>query len=261
MIAYRITCLANGKIYIGITKLTAEQRLAAHWRDSRSPSKAKDRRPLLIAMRKYPREAWVTETIATAQAWEELCEIEKRLIAEHQANNWRRGYNVTTGGEGAPGVKKPQHAKDAISRALKGRKKSPEHIAKMLASKAGWRKTPEQIERSAVFHRGRKRSDESVARMSNAQREYQQRCLRGEVSRPPSSKIDTRRDAAIAEAYFYERSYERAGAKFGIKGPAAWHATQRAIGRLIENLETISPLYEGITITGPVHPYWLDLAV
>lgn len=324
MIAYRITCSANGKVYVGITTFTADERLKQHLAMSRQASRAWDRRPLYNAMRKYGPDCWSTEVVGSADTWEDLCALEVQLIAEHRSNDRQHGYNATLGGDGVLGMrhspevrerqservrgkkrdeafcaavrkamqdpavkakcaaphigrkqspeeiekrvaktrgrKVPQHVKDAVSRAMKGKPKSPEAIAKFIASRTGKRKTNEQIEKSAVFHRGRKRSDESKQRMSAAQQAYHARCQLGEAIRSPSWRINTRRDAAIAEAYYYERSYERAGAKFGIKGPAAWHATQRAIGRLIENLETISPLYEGIEITAPVHPDWLDLA-
>lgn len=189
MIAYKITNKVTGKIYIGITSKTAEQRFDGHIYDARRRTKVI--RPLHAALRKYPFDCWIIETIGAASTWESLCELERALIAQHRSTERGIGYNVALGGEGAlgcilspeqresisarlRGVPRPPEVRAAISAGNKGRPKSAEHIAKSLATRRAmnFKKTPEQIEKSARFHRGRKNSPETIKRMSDARHRY-----------------------------------------------------------------------------------------
>lgn len=241
MIVYRLTCLPTGKVYIGITTKTLATRVAAHFSASREQDGPAANRPIMRAMRKYPRDLWHADVIGTAASWEDLCRLEIRLIAAHRANDGRYGYNASAGGEGiVPGFRP---------------------TASTIAARLGRRKTPEQVERSAVFHRGRKRSEATKRKMAASRAKWWQRERAGEVTRKPDPKIDWERDAAICVAHFETRSYRLAGARFGIKAPAAAHAVQRVCSRVADALAAAQPSIPINRIPAPLHPSWIEFAL
>lgn len=96
---YKITCSVSGKIYIGYTKLTANQRLHKHFSEARRNVNS---RHLCKAIRKYGEEAFTTETLFEVPTEQEAKELEKKLIVEY--DSFKNGYNKTTGGDGVSGV-------------------------------------------------------------------------------------------------------------------------------------------------------------
>lgn len=182
MIAYRITNLVTGACYIGITKRTARRRFIDHlWRAANSVGESF----LARAIRKYGAASFSCETIASAATEADLVALEILLIKQERTLWSQGGYNLTTGGEGRRGGKQSpeevrkrveklrghpvsEAARAAVSAAQKGRKRTPEQIAKFIKSRTGIKKTPEQIEKSARFHRGRKRAPETGIRISAA---------------------------------------------------------------------------------------------
>lgn len=193
MIAYKITNKVTGKIYIGITTRTAEQRFDGHIYDARRSKRVI--RPLHAALRRYPFDCWEVETIGSAPTWEALCNLERSLISEYRSTERAIGYNVALGGEGTlgciqsaevrerraakiRGVPRPPEVRARISAGNKGKPKSAEHMAKSLATRRAmnFKKTPEQIEKSARAHRGRKRSAETCRKISEAaKRRYREK--------------------------------------------------------------------------------------
>lgn len=96
---YRITCIINGKIYIGQAK-DYNQRWRQHkWETNRE-------RPRMIinkAMKKYGIEKFVYEVIATCKDIEDANEIETLLVKQYESHiSTRKGYNVSNGGSNAP---------------------------------------------------------------------------------------------------------------------------------------------------------------
>jgi hypothetical protein len=272
MVVYRLTSLITGKVYIGITQHSAKRRFAAHWDKAMRSNVGSDQPHLSAALRKYGRSTWRVETIATADTWSALCELERRFISEHRANDPRCGYNLTEGGDGRVGVRQTpeeiarrvakmrgQHrspeARLRMSLAMKGKKKSPEHIARMAASKRGHHKTPEQIDKSARFHRGRKRSATTCFKHSVYIRAWN--ALHPGARKTTANPV---RDAAIACEFFSATSLGRAGVRFGIRAAATCHALKRFRSHLRENLEATSALYAGVLLPKKVHPEWADLA-
>lgn len=113
-IIYRLTHKTNGKVYIGVTRSSLEQRLAQH----RSRAKRGGRFAIHAAIRKHGLESFTTAVIAERDGLESALETEIRLIAEHDCVA-PRGYNMTCGGEGMIGMtelSKRQH-RDALKRA------------------------------------------------------------------------------------------------------------------------------------------------
>lgn len=94
---YKITNSINGKIYIGKTSQTIEERFKEHCRDSKR--RLKEHRPLYFAMNKYGIENFSVEEIEQC----EDSEAEEREIYWIDAyDSYRKGYNATIGGDGKP---------------------------------------------------------------------------------------------------------------------------------------------------------------
>jgi len=148
--AYIITCLINGKRYIGITARGLNRRWSEHIYDARS-----GRTGMLIsrAIAKHGAENFHIEVICSARSWDGICAAEMALIEQHRTKS-PNGYNISDGGEGPFGIKKtaesversaakhrgrPCHpnTRAAASRFHKGVKKTPEHCAKIAAGKVG----------------------------------------------------------------------------------------------------------------------------
>jgi group I intron endonuclease len=119
---YLITCVKNGKRYIGVTGAATRKRWLEHCADAMGRN---SQTKLHRAIRKYGEEAFTVTEIASAKAWHDACVVERALIASHAAFG-RYGYNSTAGGDGTPGAKHSDEANAKKSAALKGRKPSPE---------------------------------------------------------------------------------------------------------------------------------------
>lgn len=94
---YKITNSINGKIYIGKTSQTIEERFKEHCRDSKR--RQREHRPLYFAMNKYGIENFSVEEVEQC----EDSEAEEREIYWIDAyDSYRNGYNATIGGDGKP---------------------------------------------------------------------------------------------------------------------------------------------------------------
>lgn len=181
--AYLITCVVNGKQYVGITTSSAQRRWWGHCADARNRTIKNTR--FLNAIRKYGEDAFTITEIASARTWEDACEIERALITAYGTFS-RHGYNSTVGGEGSPGSKHSDESRAKRSVTQKGRKHSPEAVAKMVgrvwsaesrakgsAAKLGRKQTPEHVaNRIASLKRGGKKiivSAETRAKISARQ--------------------------------------------------------------------------------------------
>jgi group I intron endonuclease len=92
MIIYKITNKVNGKIYIGQTIRTLEQRKWQHL----DAAKHGCRTHLYSAIRKYGEENFEFEVIDEASSIEELNELERYYIAKFDCI--KSGYNMVDGG-------------------------------------------------------------------------------------------------------------------------------------------------------------------
>ena len=90
---YKITNKVNGKIYIGQTSRSIEERFFEHKRDAFRETNSK--RPLYSAIRKYGIDAFSIELI---EETENPLEREKYWI--EYFGSFKNGYNATVGGEG-----------------------------------------------------------------------------------------------------------------------------------------------------------------
>lgn len=122
----------NGKVYIGITCQNPLRR----WRPDGSGYKENGH--FWNAIQLYGWDNFKHEIISSGLSKSQACETEIKLIEKYHSNDWRYGYNRSTGGiSPAKGV---VWSKDTIrkrSSSLRGRKMSEEHKKKISDAKRG----------------------------------------------------------------------------------------------------------------------------
>lgn len=133
-IVYKVTCLINDKVYIGITAKSLETRKRQHivW------SRHKTRKYVFHkALVKYGIENFSFDIIDTFENNEDACAKEKSYILEYNSHI-PAGYNMTLGGEGVLGHshKHRTETKLKISNTMKGILKSEETKKNMCAAQA-----------------------------------------------------------------------------------------------------------------------------
>jgi len=95
-IVYLIT-FPNSKKYVGITTTSFKERKQSHISHRNTSGLA-----VHAALKKfYGSETW--EIIGKADSWEDLTELEIKLIEHHKSHISENGYNLTRGGDGAVG--------------------------------------------------------------------------------------------------------------------------------------------------------------
>lgn len=94
---YKITCLQNGKVYIGSTSRTAEERFNEHWHDHLNVDKK--HRPLYQDMSVFGRNAFVVEEIESGLSSEGANFREDYWIEKSRSDNYDL-YNQIGGGGG-----------------------------------------------------------------------------------------------------------------------------------------------------------------
>ncbi len=98
-IVYVITCLVNGKKYVGITVQGLDLRLRGHFSKAKS---IRDNRKFYNAIRKHGEDNFRIEHLDSASSYDELREKEKQYIKE--LDTYNTGYNSTLGGDGTLGA-------------------------------------------------------------------------------------------------------------------------------------------------------------
>jgi group I intron endonuclease len=98
VIVYKVANSINGKIYIGKTSYSLEQRKKSHIYAS---STKRTQSTLHDAIRKHGAENFFFNTLCYCLTNEDLCNMEKFMISFFDSK--KHGYNSTDGGEGAPG--------------------------------------------------------------------------------------------------------------------------------------------------------------
>ncbi len=170
-IVYMATNIANGKRYIGITRLGLLKRSRTHFNNAKADADRHRPSRFYHAIRKYGAQAFRFEELVSCDTYEEARRQERLKIA-----SLRPEYNLTFGGEGVLGHRHSPGAKNRMSRAKKGR--------------APWAKgacppeVREKLSRSAAARKGTF-SEESRAKMrahqnykrANAKRERPVLCI------------------------------------------------------------------------------------
>lgn len=151
---YKIVCSANGKLYIGYTSKTAEERFQTHLLNA----KWKRKTALYDAIRAYGPEAFSVEMLLTCDDHASACAHEVRLIAE-LCCLLPAGYNMTSGGDGVPLTEEQRAAANAKKRGVC----SPKQLASNLRRK-GQKASAETRAKLSVARKGRKQSAEHVTK-------------------------------------------------------------------------------------------------
>jgi group I intron endonuclease len=138
MIIYKSTNKITGKIYIGQTTKSLEQRIKGHINES----KIDKNRPFLSSINKYGEDNFTFETIDSANNLNELNDKEIYWINFYNSIS-PNGYNVTGGGQGKK-MKTTKELSRIISEGLKNSEKwqetknSEKYKIKMEKSFIGW---------------------------------------------------------------------------------------------------------------------------
>ena len=161
---YCVTCLTNGKQYIGQTILSVQARWSRHIRNAKKNSDCKFHR----AIRKHGADKFTVEELLAVSAPTkkelkvQLDSLEIEYISRFNTRD--RGYNSTDGGEGKLGsvISKETREKIRVSHfgsrnPMFGKKHSEEHRKKISESMKGHKNTL-----------GLKMSEKSRERMSRA---------------------------------------------------------------------------------------------
>lgn len=113
----------DGKVYIGMTSLSLEQRRDNGYQHNRK---------LQEAMRLYGWFGFSHEVLIDGLTEQQAAEEEQRLIAEHDATNPSKGYNVSLGGKSTfKGLKHSEMHKRRMSEMYRNRQFSKEHLEHM----------------------------------------------------------------------------------------------------------------------------------
>ncbi len=168
---YKLTNTKNGKAYIGITQHDAKRRFKVHCSDARRGS------DLLLAraIRKYGQGAFRIRVLARdINTWEELAKLERAAIKRHKSFREDGGYNLTRGGDGILGFSHKDETKMKMSKVAKGRKLTPEQIAKRTETRRknndGKYMTPLQEERRRAVQKPHPQTPETKAKIGKANR-------------------------------------------------------------------------------------------
>jgi group I intron endonuclease len=118
MLIYKATNRINSKVYIGKWMGVSVQ---TRWNQHISAANKGSRWHLSYAIRKYGPRFFEVEVIDRAQTAEELSEKEKHYIALYQSNDPKKGYNMTSGGDGRPHT---EVEKEQLSQRMLGNKRA-----------------------------------------------------------------------------------------------------------------------------------------
>lgn len=167
----------------------------------------------------------VVETVCAAD-WESA---ERRWVA-----NLRQTHhdllNVTDGGAGAPGWSATIESREARSRAYKGRKQSPEAIAKTAAALRGKKKSPEHCAALSAVRKGKVpfAACEAAARATRGKPKSAEH--RARIGAANKGRMNGQRKLSDADAGFIRRnrgilSQRALAGRFGV-GVATIHSIQ-----------------------------------
>lgn len=152
-ILYCVTCVLNGKMYVGVTKLSSSRRWKQHvyvaMRDDQTSAVKLHR-----AIRKYGAPAFSVVELFSYETRLEACVAEKALIASLDLQVL--GYNSSEGGDGGAtrtGQRHTEATRRQMSETARRQNRRPIH-------------TPEAHRKTADALRGRKRPPEVCAKIS-----------------------------------------------------------------------------------------------
>ena len=163
MVLYVIRNRISGQEYVGTTTRSLALRLSDHRHRALVGTR---RSPLYAAIRQHGWDSFTVETIAVAESYDALLQMERQAIAE-RGTMAPNGYNLVEGGRGNFGWRMSEETKRKIAAkatgrkgSMLGRKMTQEQITKRLAHP--------KTERQRESARAASQSAESRAKISAA---------------------------------------------------------------------------------------------
>lgn len=158
---YVISNLINQKKYVGTTS-NFKRRMQGHETSARRGKGT----AIQAAMRKYGISNFAASAVVFLSTREEALEEERRVIFDLCSH--KHGYNLTSGGDGVRDLSESSmnRLKESLSKALRGKPKSKEHVESMRKTNLGRVATKEAREAMSRAAIGRKASPETKLLMS-----------------------------------------------------------------------------------------------
>ncbi len=158
-VIYKITNKVNGKVYIGQTTRGFKKRYGGNLLSTTNNH-------LKRAIYKYGLESFtIIEVYDIAFSKTELNIKEMIYICLYGSYKYQYGYNKTYGGEGGTHT---EETRKKLSKSLKGRKLSKEHIQNMSRSMKGKKHTDETRKKLSEVKKGKELSLEHKKKISEA---------------------------------------------------------------------------------------------
>lgn len=134
----------SGKCYIGITCQAPEYRWGNNgYKYLEVLKSGKLKHPYFAqAILKYGWSNIKHELLHEGLSKEEACRLEQEYIAGYKSQSL--SYNITDGGEGVWGFQFSEEQKEKLRESHRGKKQSPETVAKRVTKNTGKRRTDEQ---------------------------------------------------------------------------------------------------------------------
>jgi group I intron endonuclease len=160
---YKITCTANGKIYVG-SATNLHKRWMQHKIDLRGQYHANSF--LQHTFNKYGENAFMFEVLELVMPWS-ILDREQYWLDKLKPYDHSIGFNIALKAD-APMVGRKASDETRIKQSIsrKGRKLSKEQIDKIAKANRGQKRTPETCANISTSLKGRKMSDASRAKMS-----------------------------------------------------------------------------------------------
>ena len=170
---YKITNTKNGKMYIGYTGQTIEQRWRRHCRDAFS---GKYDYKFVRAIKKYGPESFIIETLEVVESKEMGLARECELIKEY--NSRELGYNTHEGGRGGHTGAYHKNGRSGAANAMYGKHHTEETKAKAVATRKKWLQSEEgqkhlenARQRFINANPGKNKTAETIAKMSKSRKD------------------------------------------------------------------------------------------
>jgi len=144
---YLVRNIQNGKVYVGQTIRTIDERWKIHIRDARRGSTLY----FHSAIRKYGAESFSIERLQICRSLEQLNKAEKKFIEKNESCNPRFGYNHRTGGENSMPT---LSARQRMSEAHRGKRLSDDHRQQQSEGRKGHSTSAETRSKISLALRG-----------------------------------------------------------------------------------------------------------